>query len=107
MSKSILVYFKSENDAETARSGLQRLRVSDLYVDHLPEGDTKQTFVPISAAHSPGTEESGMVKEKGVLAGLFNKKEDPATHLIQAQVQEVDYEAAIDVLIEANGFTEK
>ena len=50
MPKSILVYFKSENDAEAARSGLQRLRVSDLYIDHLPEGDNKQTYIPIDEA---------------------------------------------------------
>lgn len=101
MPKSILVYFKSENDAEAARSGLQRLRVSDLYVDHLPEGDNKTTYHPITNTGEADTE-----KSKGILKGLF-QKEDPMTHLVQAKVQEVDYDEAMEILTETNGYIEE
>jgi|SRR5690625_2967905 len=102
MPKSILVYFKSENDAEAARSGLQRLRVSDLYVDHLPGGDTKTAYVPIGSADREDLE-----SRKGFFKGLFQKDEDPMTHLVQAKVQEVDYDEAIGVLSELNGYVEQ
>lgn len=107
MPKSILVYFKSENDAESARAELQSLRVSDLYVDHLPEGDDKHTYLPIDVGYSPEAMESGMIKPKGVLTGLFGKKKDPVTHLIQAKVQEEDYAEAMEVLKRGNGFVQK
>ncbi len=102
MPKSILVYFKSENDAEAARSGLQRLRVSDLYVDHLPEGDSKSTYVPIGNMDEADTE-----ARKGFFRKLFQKDDDDQmTHLVQAKVQEQDYDAAMGILTELNGYIE-
>ena len=102
MSKSILVYFKSENDAEAARSGLQRLRVSDVYLDHLPEGDNKTSYVPIGDMDADDTE-----SRKGFFKGLFQKDNEPMTHLVQAKVQEVDYEEAMGLLTELNGYVEE
>lgn len=100
MSKSILVYFKSENDAEAARSGLQRLRVSDLYLDHLPEGDSKTSYVPIGSIDDAES-------RKGFFKGLFQKDNDPMTHLVQATIQEVDYDEAMGILTELNGYVEE
>jgi len=102
MSKSILVYFKSENDAEAARSGLQRLRVSDLYVDHLPEGDNRTSYVPIGDMGADDTE-----TRKGFFKGLFQKDNDPVTHLVQAKVNEIDYDEAMGILTELNGYVEQ
>jgi hypothetical protein len=101
MPKSILVYFKSENDAEAARSGLQRLRVTDLYVDHLPEGDNKQSYVPIT-----DLDETNTAKRKGIFKNIF-QKEDPMTHLVQAKVQEADYNEAMGILTEVNAYIEQ
>lgn len=102
MPKSILVYFKSENDAEAARLGLQRLRVTDLYVDHLPEGDSKTMYVPIGDMDDADTE-----TRKGFFKGLFQKDEDPMTHLVQVKVQETDYDEALGILTELNGYVEE
>lgn len=107
MPKSILVYFKSENDAESARAELQSLRVSNLYVEHLPEDDNKNMYVAIDLGRSPATVEAGTVKPKGSFSGLFGKKEDPVTHLIQAEVIEEDYDEAIEVLKKGNGFVQQ
>lgn len=107
MVKSILVYFKSENDAEAARSGLQRLRVSDIYLDHLPDGDTKNTYVSIDTALSTEADKSEVVKSGGVFSNLFGKKEEPMTHIVQAKIQDEDYEAAMNVLTKGNGYIEQ
>ncbi|PAV31479.1 hypothetical protein CIL05_02155 [Virgibacillus profundi] len=103
MTKNILAYFKSENDAESAKANLQRLQVSNLFVDEIPETDHNVTYVPLMPIGSTntGTSAGGVV---GLGDDLANKDDNPATHLLEGQVDEKDYEEAIQILADSKGY---
>ena len=44
--RSVEVYFKSENDAESARASLQTLKVTNLYIDEMPENIDTRMYIP-------------------------------------------------------------
>lgn len=50
MAKKIEVYFKSENDAESAHAALKKLKVNDVYIEEIPEDIDTGVFVPFSSA---------------------------------------------------------
>src|SRR5699024_12539530 len=56
MTKQMHVYFVSENDALSAESALQRFRVTNMFVDTIPEVDASRTFMPVVAPDSTATE---------------------------------------------------
>lgn len=102
MTKSILVYFKSENDAESAHASLQRLRVSDLFVDEIPEAEQNRIVVPLFNLGTTSTNAGiiGSMDEQGDQ----DMTDDSLTHLLEGQVDEADYEEAMQVLSDSKGY---
>lgn len=115
MTKNIRAYFKSENDVESARASLQRLRVSNLFIDELPEEERENNYVAIlplgSASNSTsiGTGVAGANTGAGVgnIGAAFDDGDDnnQITHILEGQVEDEDYEEAQAVLAENRGYT--
>lgn len=106
MTKSILAYFKSENDAESARIRLQSLRTENLYLDNIPEETNEMSFAPIvptsSGTHGPGLAAVNSSEDGG--HENIPGEDDQMTHLIEGKVREEDYDKAMKIIREANGF---
>ncbi|MFC4023449.1 hypothetical protein ACFOUV_06370 [Oceanobacillus longus] len=104
MTKNILAYFKTENDAESARSALQTLKVSNLIIDSLPEANEGTAYIPIAPL---GPTWGG----KGIV-GFSNLIEDEASHggdnhityMLEGQIEDEEVEEAMKILMENNGF---
>lgn len=117
MEKRIEAYFETENDAESARAGLQRIRATNVIVDSIPEGDENKKYVPVvpfRVDSNPGVVSSGTQGTDG-LARFAHAQEDwhdkgetkeYMTHMLQADVYEEDYDKAIDLLIRNAGYFE-
>ncbi|HLQ71484.1 MAG TPA: hypothetical protein VK142_06750 [Bacillota bacterium] len=122
MTKQMHVYFVSENDALSAESALQRFRVTNMFVDTIPEVDASRTFMPVVAPDSTATEtgtgtgESAGGAEMGGFAwskesvvseseGVFKKDDEPITHVLEIKLaDDVDVREIVDVLKENNGY---
>lgn len=100
MSRKILAYFDSENNAESARSALQVLRVNNIIVDQLPDTDEKISYVPLI----PIGQSWGAIGTIGLRNHDAEGSEGQVTHLLEAQVEEEDLDEAMQRLIENNGF---
>ncbi|MEC5424116.1 hypothetical protein QGM71_11495 [Virgibacillus sp. C22-A2] len=100
--ENILAYFKSENDAESARANLQRLQVSSIIVDKLPETEGQQTFVPLFTVGSTTTS-TGIV---GTVSNNGNEGDHgkEMTYLVEGKVKPEDYEEALQILAESKGY---
>ncbi|WP_405097714.1 hypothetical protein [Oceanobacillus sp. FSL H7-0719] len=98
MKKRIEAYFKSENDVETAKTALQQLHVQDIIIDDIPEEGNKIAFVPFV--------QSGL--SWGVAASLDlnqeEKKEEEMTHVLEGKVKAEEYDKAIAILSEKEGY---
>ncbi|CDO04518.1 hypothetical protein BN988_03078 [Oceanobacillus picturae] len=107
MTKSFVAYFKSENDAETAKAKLEKLRVSNVLVDELPETKKHNAYFPIVGMGTPGTMSTGTgVMGLGVADVSDNNREEHGqiTHLLEGKVEEEDYDQAISILAESKGY---
>lgn len=100
MKKRILAYFKSENDAESAKAALQKLHVSELIVDDIPESGYKFSFVPFT--------QSGQSLGVGGKIDLEDREEkgETITHVLECEVTIEEYEEAIKILSEKEGYLE-
>lgn len=105
MTKSVVLYFKSENDAESARAKLQSLKVSNLFIDQMSENTETEMYIPFfptnidSAQTSP---RAGAIGENGPLSDEIESKQsvsnEEVTHLLQFDVKEEDYEEVLIAL---------
>lgn len=92
----IIAYFKSENDAESARASLQKLKVENERVEEIPEDSRKERIIPFS---SSGLQAN--VAEYGEsFNDAFGAKGEDMTHLLQFDVAEDDHDDAVKVLEE-------
>lgn len=111
MSKSLLAYFKSENDAESARASLQRLRVTDLHVEQLSEKENRTVFIPFfisGSTFSDTGDVGGLNQGSGMLAkDMMNDDDSFVTHLLEGRVEESDYEEAIRTLSDNHAYSRK
>jgi len=115
MTKDLIAYFKSESNAESARAGLQRIRVENLYIDEMPEQDGSKEFMPIAGSETQLAGELGgfNAEQAGVLQsveGEGNLNIDdgrPVTHMIHGKVEDDDYVEALIIIHKAHGLLEK
>lgn len=99
MTKSVALYFKNENDAESARTKLQSLKVSNLYVDQMSENMRTEMYIPFfptNVGSSQTTANVGLFGENVPLSdeaeNNHNETDDEITHLLQFEVEEEDYQ---------------
>lgn len=103
LKKTIELYFKNEDEAESARASLNTLRISNLVIEEMLK-DTDQTlFVPFTAANvSSGNFQGGSVFSPfsgAFVAGITNEEgEDQVTHLLRVDVDEQEYEKFLEIV---------
>ncbi len=99
MSKHVEAYFKTENDAESAKAELQSLRTENELVEAIPEDANLTTsIIPLGGANQFGA-------GAGV-AGALDPDDESApgsndehlTHLLQFQVHEEDFDQALHTI---------
>lgn len=99
------LYFKSENDAEAARSELDSFRVRDVSVEEVPEPTGRdKTFIPLVPGFTgPTGLEASPLKNKEKLQG---ERRETVTHLLRFSIDEDEYDNAMKVLENTNSFRE-
>lgn len=111
MAKNVRVYFTSENDVESAHTSLQSLKISDLYIEEMPEGTEADTdmFIPLFATNIGTSGSASNLGMSGTAAPFVPgiTEEDVGeegsgsiTHLLHFEVEEEDYDEAIAILKE-------
>lgn len=118
MAHKFLAYFKSENDAETTSAHLQKMNVSNVLVDRIPEGAKGILLLPaanlgtgatgMGAAGAPGL--VGKVGRIGSLKDLWkseSEKSDTFSHILEFEVEEEDHEEALKVLRDSDAYIDE
>ncbi|WP_010648512.1 hypothetical protein [Oceanobacillus massiliensis] len=106
MLKNILAYFTSENDAESARSALQTLKVKKLSIDQIPndQGQENTRYIPISPLGPTWGINGTLEKETFGDEKVSEKDDRPLTHVIEGQIDEEDFDNAMKILLENDGY---
>lgn len=114
ITKHIEVYFKSEDKIEAAHASLKTLKTtSNLYIEEMPEDDGVKMFVPFFptniASSSSTTGTLGSYGSFPPFMTQMGSDDDPdrMTHLLRFDVEEEDYNQAIEVLKKNNAFSLK
>lgn len=98
--RKVEVYFKNENDAESARADLEKYNVHNTAVEKVPDGTRAGGFIPL---FSPGSG-SGSAGIPFFTQDRTNdseaQKADPKymSHMLRFEVDEKDYEETIAAL---------
>lgn len=102
--KKDIVYFKSENDAEAARSDLEKLKVRNIRVEKISEDFlNKHAFSPLFSGFTGPGLEMAPLKEEETLKG----KRKSVTHLLRFEVPEEKYKEAMSILKSREGYSKK
>ncbi|WP_217586326.1 hypothetical protein [Lentibacillus saliphilus] len=108
MKERIHAYFRSEDDAESARAKLQALRVSDIVIEAMPNDEGAYFSFPMTGPSAGVTR----VTASEVASDLFGTEKEQLDqaqmrpHILEAQVEASHYDAAQSVLREAGGYSE-
>lgn len=114
MTKRLEVYFKNENDAESASLKLKTLRVSNNFIDEMPSGNEERYYVPFATVNSSSSGTPGMVNpayvaetssKRNQLEETENPYNEKVTHMLQVDVVDEDYDEAVNILNEFDCFT--
>ncbi|WP_091482609.1 hypothetical protein [Gracilibacillus orientalis] len=110
MYKAIQAFFKTEDDAETVKAELNKLKTNDIRIDHLP--DAAQTLLLTPLAYS-GNNTSGMGTGGGFVAA-FTRTDNGETvdntsreHTVECEVEENDYPEALKIIMDNDGYVDK
>ncbi|GAE92090.1 hypothetical protein JCM21714_1071 [Gracilibacillus boraciitolerans JCM 21714] len=112
MYKAIQAFFKSENDAETAKADLNKIKANNIRVDHLPESDRTLLLTPLAYS---GNNTSGMGAGGGIVAAFTKNNEGKGVtgdnksrdYTIECEVAEDDYQEALKIIMENDGHMDK
>ncbi|MFC3041205.1 hypothetical protein ACFOGI_13230 [Virgibacillus xinjiangensis] len=98
----IQAYFKSENDAEAAKADLQRLKTERVMVDSIPEDQKDASLIPIN---NPGAGAGTVGVVGSGEAGISTEeREKEFTHIVEGEVEEREYEQALNILKRHKGY---
>ena len=105
MTRTVEVYFKSENDAASASASLQRLKTHNMFTDPMTDDYDTKMIVPFfpTAIHDLGATTNMASADPGVVGMVETENKDKnvkLTHLLQFDVEESDYEEALWILKE-------
>ncbi|WP_210469755.1 hypothetical protein [Sporosarcina sp. 6E9] len=112
MTRSVEVYLKSENDAESVRASLQTARVNNLVIDEMGEESETRLFTPFFPTNigSSGMPASagpvGVSAPIGIEEDVFTGEEDAhPTHLLKLEVEESEYDHVLSILQKHDCYT--
>ena len=98
MAERMQAYFKSENDAQSALASLQRVNVSNTFVEEIPDDGNRRVLIPaVSAGTGPVNTSAG----PGLYRDLWNgddEEEHSYSHILEFEVAEEDAEEAFRLL---------
>ncbi|MFG6149681.1 hypothetical protein [Halobacillus sp. B23F22_1] len=110
MKKHIEAFFKTENDAESAKASLQKLSISNPFMEPIPEESRLTGVVPVL---NQGTT-AGVAGFKDFIKPNKNTTDedtppetDHLTHLLQFDVDKDDYNEALAILKKHDGHMDK
>lgn len=110
MAENLEAYFKSENDAEAASAKIKTLNTSNVLVEEVPGDMDEKLFVPF---HSSGDMATSTVSGVTPIAPEPMEKEEDRgaseklTHMLHFQVDEKDYEQAVEILKKSGSYIDK
>lgn len=109
MSETIEVYFKNENDAESAQAQLRTLEVKHMYVEEMPEDTDTALFVHFFPTNIDSTTagSTGVVPASPIISGEREELAGPnyPSYLLYVEVETEDYDEAMAILQEHECFT--
>lgn len=107
MAQNITAYFKNENDVESVHALLQKLQVSDIVVDKVPQDEhvISGPFAPFNNINSGDTLNPGRAffpiqDFDNTYAFSNSDNEEPRSYMLEFQVADEQYEQAIAMLKE-------
>ncbi|QUW21565.1 hypothetical protein JSQ81_17485 [Sporosarcina sp. Marseille-Q4063] len=105
MTRSVEVYLKSENDAESVRASLQTAKVKNLVIDEMGEEESNtRMFTPFFPTNIGGSGMPGSVGPIGANAPIvvdedvFQGEDANPTHLLKLEVEESEYDHVLSIL---------
>ncbi|MFC4402640.1 hypothetical protein [Gracilibacillus xinjiangensis] len=112
MSRFIQAFFKTEDDAETVKTDLVKLKTSSIRIDHLP--DAQQTMLLTPLAYGGNNSSNSSTVGGGGIVAAFTKNngqevsdDSPRDYTIEFEVEEEDFEAALKVIMESDGYIDR
>ena len=108
MTRSVDVYFKSENDAESASASLQKVKATNVFIDEMPVDSGTKMYIPFfpTTLGVSGTQNNvGPIGPNALLVTKGTKEvgnEDIGrlTHLLHLDVNEDEYDLVFAILKE-------
>jgi|SRR5699024_6733230 len=103
MSETIEVYFKNENDAESAQAKLRTLQVNHMYIEEMPADADTTLFLPFFSM-SGETNISGSAR--GPVTPIISKGQNDGlgpnypSYFLFVEVETEDYDQAMSILQE-------
>ena len=107
MAQHLQAYFKSENDAEAAHARLQKLKVSKIYVDTIPEEVDMSFIVPVGSIGSGNTHTTGAPGFASEVYSDITEENSRFSHILEFVVEEEDKEEALEQLKEEDAYIDK
>ncbi|MFZ0369510.1 MAG: hypothetical protein WAM07_07905 [Halobacillus sp.] len=108
MTKHVEAYFRTENDAESAKSSLQKYNIEQEAVEPIPEEVDLTPIVPASGSANTGggtfnfTDVITPNKDKDAMADKRH-----LTHVLNFKIPEENYDEALKVIVEHDGHMEQ
>ncbi|MGP4060872.1 hypothetical protein [Halobacillus sp. H74] len=105
MAKFVQAYFKTENNAESAKTDLQKLSVNQEMVEAIPEDTDLTPIVPLAGSTNSGggtfnfTE---VISPKHDQDGALSDKRH-LTHVLHFTIKEEEYERALKIVKDHEG----
>lgn len=104
--KHVELYFKNENDAQSAKAELNKYKVKDVFLEKMGEGNRSGLFIPIFSPYwgagggaaggaFPSFAGSNDSSEEGKAEKADSKY---MSHMLRFDVNEEDYDEAISML---------
>jgi len=101
MTETIEVFFKNENNAESAQAQLRTLKVVDMYIEEMPEDARTTLYVPVFPA-SLDTNTTGSARGPitPALSSVVDDVSGPdyPSYLLYVEIETDDYEQALEIL---------
>ncbi|WP_163538494.1 hypothetical protein [Gracilibacillus sp. YIM 98692] len=110
MYKPLQAFFKTEDDAETVKALLNKLKANDIVIDQLPDGDEGVFLVPLAYSGS-STNGVGAGSGGGVLPLISRDEiggdEESREFVLECEVAEEDYQESLKIVMENDGYVDK
>lgn len=109
LTKHIEAFFKTENDAESAKADLQKLTIEHEMVEAIPDEADLTTVVPIAGSSNTG---GGTFNFTEVLEPKYDENgalsdKRHLTHILHFYIQEEEYDHALNIIKDHEGHMNK